>query len=324
LHFDRGPAEAHAHYRQLLQRWNASGKERPYELRVANRLWGQRGEAIRPEFLKLTREQYDAPMELLDFAESEAARRKINGWVEDRTDGRIKELLSSQDINNFTRLVLTNAVYFKGKWARQFNAHCTHDEDFTISAKRKVKVPLMQQTAAFGYVEEDTFQAMEMSYEGNELSMVVLLPKKPDGLPQLEKSLSLDIVKSILSKLTTQKVSAYIPRFKMEAAFSLGPTLQAMGMKGAFSEDDADFTGIREEKGLYVSLVIHKAFVEVNEEGTEAAAATAVVMKTSDEPRDERAPAIPEFRADHPFLFLIRDTKSGEILFMGRVVNPAA
>lgn len=322
LHFDGGPAKAHAYYRQLLEQWNKSGQQRPYELRVANRLWAQRGYAIRSEFLTLTRRQYDAPMQLLDFAESEAARREINEWVEDRTNGKIKELLSPQDIDKWTRLVLTNAIYFKGKWAKQFNKTVTYDRDFTISAEQKVKVPLMQQTAAFGYVEEETFQALEMPYEGNELSMVVLLPRKTDGLPELEKSLSLDLVQSILAKLKTQKVITYIPRFKMTAGFELGSTLKAMGMKRAFSPDDADFTGIREEKGLYISRVIHKAFVEVNEEGTEAAAATAVLMKTGSAPGD-RGPVLPEFRADHPFVFLIRDMKSGEILFLGRLVNPA-
>jgi serpin B len=183
-----------------------------------------------------------------------------------------------------------------------------------------VKAPLMHQKAAFGYFEDDSLQALEMPYAGRELSMVVLLAKKPDGLPELEKALSLERLQSILPKLRSREVDTYLPKFKLETSFGLKPTLEAMGMKRAFSPREADFTGINAKGNLYISAVVHKAFVDVNEEGTEAAAATGVVIMTRAVARPLPSPV---FRADHPFLFLIRDARSGEILFMGRLTNPA-
>ena len=306
LHFDNQLAEAHAYYHKLLEQWNAVDSKRPYQLRVANRLWGQRDYPILPEFLTLTRQKYDAEMQLLNFAQAEPARREINQWVEKQTNDKIKDLIPAGAIDGSTRLVLTNAVYFKGNWLKQFAKTATKDEDFAVSAQRKVKVPLMHLKAAFGYAEEDSFQALEMSYEGNELSMVILLPKQKDGLSELEKSLSLERLQAVLSKLRNRQVITSLPRFKLECSFSLNSTLQAMGMKRAFSRE-ADFTGISSVESLFISAVVHKAFVDVNEEGTEAAAATGVMVgRAMAAPRPD---PIPVFRADHPFLFLIRDKK---------------
>ncbi len=218
-----------------------------------------------------------------------------------------------------TRLVLTNAVYFKGDWVKPFDKKATKEEDFAISAQDKVKVPLMHQKAELGYAEEDTLQLLEMPYAGRELSMVVLLPKKVDGLAELEKSISVDRLDSLLSKLRAREVVTYLPKFKMEASFGLKPTLETLGMKRAFSAE-ADFSGISEQKDLSISAVIHKAFVDVNEEGTEAAAATGIMMRATAARQTVQPPV---FRADHPFLFLIRETTTGSILFMGRLTNPA-
>ena len=186
-------------------------------------------------------------MQLLDFAQPEPARREINQWVEKQTNDKIKDLIPPGAIDGLTRLVLTNAVYFKGDWLRPFAKTATQDQDFAVSAQRKVKVPLMHLKAAFGYAEEDSFQALEMPYEGRELSMVVLLPKQTDGLAELEKSLSLERLQSLLSKLRRREVITFLPRFKLETTFGLKPTLQAMGMKRAFSRE-ADFTGISSGK----------------------------------------------------------------------------
>jgi len=282
-------------------------------------LWGQQGSPIRPEFLALTRQQYGAEMLLVDFAQAEAAGRTINQWVQQQTNGRIQNLVPPGSLGILTRLVLTSAVCFKGDWVQPFDRRNTREEDFTISAQKKVKLPLMFRKATLGYAEEQTFQALELPYAGRELSMVVLLPKKADGLPELEKAVTAPKLAALLSTLRAREVAAYLPRFKMETSFALKPTLEALGMKRAFSRD-ADFSGISTLAELYVSAVLHKAYVVVNEEGTEAAAATGVVMKT----RAIRPhPPVPVFRADHPFLFLIRDAKTGSILFLGRLTSPA-
>ena len=318
LHLEEAMAQAHVYYHKLLQQWNADGEKRPYQLHVANRLWGLASYPIRSEFLALTRQQYDAEMTLLNFADAEGAGREINQWVEARTNNKIKHLISPGALGALTRLVLTNATYFKGDWVKPFDTKGTQEEEFTVSAERKVSVPLMHQTAAFGFAEEETLQLLEMPYAGRDLSMVVLLPKKLGGLPELETSLSRERLDSLVSQLLPREVNTSIPRFKLEASVELAPTLEALGMRLAFS-NQADFSGISDRKGLYISAVVHKAFVDVNEEDTEAAAATAVVMRAS----ARRMPQpIRIFRADHPFLFLIRDMHTGSVLFMGRVVDP--
>jgi serpin B len=318
LHLDADLAQARVHYCQLLKQWNAVGEKRAYQLRVANRLWGQKGYAIRPEFLTLTRQQYGAEMRTVDFAQAAAASREINQWVEEQTNDKIRDLIPPGSLDAMTRLVLTNAVYFKGDWVQPFDKESTREEDFTVSAQEKVKVPLMHQQNKMVYAEEETFQMLELPYAGRELSMVMLLPKKADGLPEMVKAITVDKLASLVSKLHVREVNTYLPKFKMETSFGLNSTLQAMGMKRAFSRE-ADFSGISSAEALYISAVIHKAFVDVNEEGTEAAAATGVAMTAMAERQPE---PIPVFRADHPFLFLIRDTKAGSILFMGRLNNP--
>jgi serpin B len=218
-----------------------------------------------------------------------------------------------------TRLVLTNAIYFKGNWAKQFKENRTKDAPFTLADGRKIDVPMMNQKAEFGYTETDTFQTLELPYVNEELSMIILLPKKFDALNEFEKTLTLENLAQWLSKINKREVMVFVPKFKMTSQFGLAPVLKSMGMKDAFSSN-ADFSGINGKRNLFISAVIHKAFVEVNEEGTEAAAATGVVMKlTSVSPV-----RIPVFRTDHPFLFLIRDNLSGSILFIGRVDNPKA
>jgi len=303
---------------KIIKDLNNRGKKGGYTLKVANALWGQKNYGFLEEFLKLIETSYDGRLNEVDFVTAaETARKTINDWVEKKTNDKIKNLISEGVLDSMTRLVLTNAIYFKGNWARQFKESRTKDSPFTLTDGRKIDVATMNQKAEFGYMETDTFQALELPYVDEELSMVILLPIEYDALDEFEKILTPDNLSSWLAKIHKREVVVFVPKFKITSQFALASVLKSMGMKDAFSSG-ADFSGINGKRDLFISAVIHKAFVEVNEEGTEAAAATGVVMRlTSIGP----AP-IPVFRADHPFLFLIRDNLSGSILFIGRVANP--
>ena len=220
-------------------------------------------------------------------------------------------------LNAATRLVLTNAIYFKGDWATQFKKDRTQDEPFTLLNGSTVQTPMMNQKARFGYAETDAIQVLEMPYVGEELTMVVLLPRKTDGIGELEKGLTTENLAQWLDKAHKREVIVAMPKFKMTSKFSMADVLRTMGMMDAFTPA-ADFSGMTGRRDLFISAVIHQAYVDVNEEGTEAAAATAVTMTlTAALPTQP-----PVFRADHPFLFLIRDKASGSILFLGRLMNP--
>jgi serpin B len=295
---------------------NAEGKKRGYQLSVANALWGQKGYGFLPGFLKLTKDNYGAGLQEIDFSgATEESRQRINKWVEEKTKEKIKDLIKKGMLTAETKLVLTNAIHFKGDWASQFKKDQTREEAFKVSAENSSKVPMMHQKGLFGYFEARDFQMLEMPYEGKELSMVVLLPKKVDGLAALEKELTLDTLTGWIGKLHRTEVIVSFPKFQTTAEFVLNDALLNLGMKKAFSTA-ADFSGMNGESDLFISKVIHKAFVDVNEQGTEAAAATAVILDPSAIKDD------PVFRADHPFLFLIRDTRSGSILFLGRLMKP--
>jgi len=294
------------------------GKPRGYQLSVANALWGQKGYVFLPEFLGLVKTNYGAGLTEVDFAtDTEGARRTINAWVEKETRDKIKDLLKTGILVPATRLVLTNAIYFKGDWAAQFKKADTRDAPFHLAADRSVSVAMMNRRGEYGYVEQEGFQALKLPYVKDELSMVVLLPKKVDGLAAVEKSLAAEGLHKWIGLLRLREVIVAMPKYKITAEFELNRTLAAMGMPDAFS-DSADFSGMDGKKDLYISNVVHKAYVDVNEEGTEAAAATAVVMREFAAVVPERPPV---FRADHPFVFLIRHEKSGAILFMGRVAT---
>jgi serpin B len=305
-------------FSEIIKDLNARGGKGTYELRVANALWGQQDFEFLPSFARLVEDQYGGHLERVNFVQAaEKARRTINAWVEKQTNGKIKDLIGPGLLDSMTRLVLTNAIYFKGTWASQFQKEGTQDEPFTLLDGGKVQVPMMNQQARFGYGEVDSLQVLEMPYVGQELSMVVLLPKDPAGIGELEKALTAENVSKWISGTHKQEVIVAVPKFKMTHKFSLGAVLQAMGMTEAFSRQ-ADFSGMTGRRDLFISAVVHQAYVDVNEEGTEAAAATGVTMKLT-----AIAPGkVPVFRADHPFLFLIRDIRSGSILFLGRMMNP--
>jgi len=317
LHFELEPKGLHPAFGALLDSLDVSDQpDAGYRLHIANALWLQKDYAFLPKFLKMGEGHYKAGLEVVDFARAtEAARQTINTWVEQRTENRIEELLKPGLINALTTLVLTNAIYFKGDWAAPFDKEETEDAPFTLADGKQVEVPLMQQTGQFGYLEDGDLQVLELPYGGEALSMVVLLPRAHDGLPALEKSLSPKRLAGWLAKLEREKVRVALPRFKTTSEFRLNKVLIAMGMRDAFSAA-ANFSGMDNTRSLFIGAVVHKAFVDVNEEGTEAAAATAVVMLRA------AAKPPPVFRADHPFVFLIRDTRSGSILFLGRMIKP--
>ena len=301
---------------KLMQDLNAAGAKGGFKLSVANGLWSRLGGKLLKPFLRLNKQHYSAGLRLLDFVGNpEGSRKIINTWVEDKTEKRIKDLLPKGIIDSGTSLVLTNAIFFKGQWAARFKEKQTRPGQFKLAKGTEVEVPMMHQSAKFSFAEGDSFQVLSMPYKGERLSMVIFLPRKTDGLPALEKQISATWFDEQMGRMRTGKVQVALPRFKMTQDYKLSDVLTAMGMPLAFGAK-ANFSGMNGARDLFIQQVLHKAFVEVNEEGTEAAAATAVVM-TRGIMRSRL------FQADHPFLFLIRDNVSGAILFMGRVMDPS-
>ena len=329
MHFRMPPGHLHPAVGALLRDRNAAHDG--YQLKEADALWVQTGYSLLPEFIKLNKDNYEADLDHVDFINAtEASRQTINIWVEKRTENKIRELLQPGSLDRYTRLVLTNAIYFKGDWEERFKKEDTKDEDFRLFAARAIKTPLMHMTKGLNYFEGDSFQVLEIPYKKKELSMVVLLPKAMEGLSGFEQSLTPASIQQLLGQLfPARTVIVTMPKFKMDAQFRVTDTLIAMGMKKAFDMKMADFSGVasretmQREGNLSISAVIHKAYVDVNEEGTEAAAATAVgVIALAARPTPPTPPII--FRANHPFMFLVRDNRSGSILFIGRVTNPSS
>jgi serpin B len=320
LHFQMPNDQLHAEMRALQAFWRTSDRK-GIRLNLANRLWGQQRYEFLPEFLRVTRDSYGAELGRLNFANSDEARQTINTWIEEQTQGKITDLIPAGTISTDTRLVLTNAVYFHGIWAAPFDKQRTQDEDFYLTAADKIKVPLMHRWDEFRYAAVDDLQVLELPYGDGSLAMVVLLPKKVDGLADLEAKLTVKNLQRWMASVQHEdEVKVYLPKFKTTSQFEMSRTLRAMGMPSAFDANAADFSGMTGGRDLFISAVIHKAFVDVNEEGTEAAAATGVIMETTSAPLQPQEPRV--FRADHPFVFMIRDKGNAAILFMGRMTNP--
>ena len=320
LHFNLPADKLHPAFAALEANLGEVQQKGQVKLAVANSLWPQKGYAFLPDYLALCRKYYSTSVRPVDYVgHTEDARKTINDWVEAGTNRKIVELLNPGVLDGSTRLVLVNAIYFKGNWASQFEARLTENKPFHVSSEKSVTMPLMQQIGDFCYAESPGLQVLELPYVGGDLSMLVLLPRKVDGLGNLEAKLTTQNLASWTANLQSHKVDVFLPKFKVTSEFSLADTLKVLGMSDAFS-DRADFSGIDGRKDLFISAVEHKAFVEVNEEGTEAAAATAVVMELGAAPT--RSQPVPVFRADHPFLFLIRDNRSGSVLFLSRVTDP--
>lgn len=329
-----------------------------YQLRIANALWADAGCAISPAFVAMLATHYGTGgVQGVDFRhDAEGARGRINSWAAEQTEQRIRDLLPAGSVNQLTRLVLANAIWFKGEWGEVFDSTQTRDESFRLAAGKSARVPLMHRElrsaryAAFRgdgslfptpreidvaaredptgpqfYPGSGGFQIAELPYKGGGLSMVILLPHAPDGLATLERQLDAARLSAWIGALERRSTDVFLPRFRLEQGRELQAPLEAMGMKRAFVDGSAEFGGMTTSTNpadaLSVSAVLHQAFLEVNEKGTEAAAATAVVMTRSARPV-QAVPFVPTFRADRPFLFLIRDGSSGAILFMGRFVRP--
>lgn len=318
------PKEANARrkgFLTLYQEVNKPGKKS--ELSLANALWAQSDYPFLKEYLNTVKKYYRSEATNLDFRKDpEGCRQRINKWVEEKTKNKIKDLLPRGTITILTQLVLTNAIYFKGLWVYPFDKKLTKEEDFRISPTKSVKAQMMRlpRIQLFNYAETEALQILEMPYEGEEISMLILLPKG-NSLKELERDLTPQNLNKWRGMLKKEEVEVYFPKFKMERKYSMIEDLEKMGMPSAFEPREADFSGLTGKKDLFVTGVFHQAFVEVNEEGTEAAAATGIVLGVLG------SPALPHrfiFRADHPFIFIIQDKKRGNILFIGRLYNPQA
>lgn len=321
LHFTLPSNRLHPAMGALLSDLNAPHEG--YQLRVADALWAQQGNTFLDDFLQLMKNDYGAGFNPVDFKDAtEAARLTINKWVEQKTNDKIMNMLQPGVLTPQTRLVLTNAIYFKGTRQTQFDKAQTRGEDFHVSQANTIKTLLMHREGPFKYFNGGTFQALELPYKSEELSMIVFLPNDVSGLSSLEQSLSASNTQLWLRQLAAvPKVILTVPKFKMTKQFGLKGALGALGMPQAFEENLANFSGMTLRRDFVMSAVVHEAYIDVNEEGTEAAAATAVVISRAMAVAPIRVQP-PIFRADHPFIFLIRDNRSGGILFMGRVTDP--
>jgi serpin B len=324
LHFMLAQENLHPACNALDQELASRGKgaqgkdEKGFRLNIVNAIWGQKNYRFLDTFLDVLAENYGAGLRLLDFInEPEDSRITINDWVSDQTEERIKDLIPQGAIDEATRLVLTNAIYFNAAWLNPFPKEATQNGTFYPLDGTEVTVPMMSQTESLGYVDGDGYLAVELPYDDNELSMVILLPDE-GKFEAFEGSLDAELIDNIATDLEDRQVTLTMPKFEFESEFSLADTLSAMGMPIAFSEA-ADFSGMTGTTELTIAEVLHKAFVSVDEAGTEAAAATAVVMELTSAHEEPVTVTL-----DRPFVFMIRDIETGAILFVGRVMNPSA
>jgi serine protease inhibitor len=323
LHFEGSPEEVTRSVGGLQQQWNAGNG--PTILRSTNRLFGEATCTFEKPFLDATQSAFGAPLETVDFVKSpERARQHINDWMEKETQYRVRDVIPRDAVDGLTRLVLVNAIYFKADWAHPFEASATRFIPFYLTKTDRKDVPTMRKEGTFRFAERGGVRVLELPYEGQDASMVLLVTDAVDGLPALEQALTSAELDRWISAMKPELVDVTLPKFEIEpsSSISLRETLGALGMRLAFDKEKADFTGIANPKSprdrLFLRDVFHRAFVKVDEKGTEAAAVTAVFNAYGGMPPEPRI-----FRADHPFLFVLRDTKTGMILFMGRVANPS-
>lgn len=324
LHLEGSMDEVSTLSGRLLRSLQASSS--PALLRIANRIFAEAAYELVPAYETLTRETFDAPIELVDFISApEESRTQINQWVEDRTERRIQNLIPARAIDPDTRLVLVNAIYFLGTWEEPFQERATHPAPFHVTPFETKNVPTMHRMHAFSVSRMGGVTALELPYQGDRLAMVLLVPDQVDGLARLESTLDTQGLDAITSRMRPETVDLALPKFEVcpTESLSLRRALEALGMPKAFDPDDADFTGIANPPDpadrLCISDIFHKGFVRVDEKGTEAAAATAVVMfRAGGMPKEPL-----QIKIDRPFLFLIRDNATGLILFLGRVTDPS-
>ncbi|MBI3297609.1 MAG: serpin family protein [Elusimicrobia bacterium] len=319
LGFTQAAAEVHKDFQGTNEAINAVGKAGVVKLSAANSLWVEKTFALKKAFTDLCAGAYGGSANGADFKQAAGkARLAINAWVEGKTAGRIKDLVPEGGVHALTRLVIANAVYFKGDWEDPFMNESTQPASFTKADGAKVQAQFMNKTSWHRFAELPDVQLLELAYKAESVSMLIVLPKKRDGLRDVEKRLNAAALARWTAALEGRKVQVALPKFKLEQTLSADKALAELGMARAFDAAKADFSGMSEEKGVFIGAVLHKAFVAVDEKGTEAAAATAVMMPGSAMMSDPP----PVFRADHPFLFLIRGPK-GVLLFVGRLADPA-
>uniref|UniRef100_A0A8C3SJT4 Serpin B6 n=1 Tax=Chelydra serpentina TaxID=8475 RepID=A0A8C3SJT4_CHESE len=308
--------DIHDGYQSLFSEINKPGTN--YVLRIANRLYGEKTFKFLATFIDSCQKFYHAELEQLDFSKAaEDSRKHINAWVEEKTEGKIQNLLAQGAVDSMTRLVLVNAIYFKGNWATPFNKRNTVERQFKINKNETKPVQMMFKKAKFNmsYIADFQTKILDLPYVDNETSMIILLPDEiQDNSTELTYEKLIEWINPEVMNYT--KVEVFLPRFKLEEAYDLKPVLKSMGMADAFESDKVDFSGMSASNDLVLSEVVHKSFVEVNEEGTEAAAATGVIMAGC------CLEILPQFTADHPFLFFIRHNTTGNILFYGRFCSP--
>ncbi|XP_058031307.1 serpin B3-like [Ahaetulla prasina] len=312
------PGGPHNQFKELLSAINQPAKN--YTLSIANRLYGSNVYEFLEQYLRCIKELYNAELERVDFDNAvEEARKKINSWVESQTNGKIKDLLPLNSLDQNTALVLVNAIYFKGKWMRQFNPKDTHEADFWTSKEHSKKVQMMAQIDKFNYakITNPPMEVLELLYDKGDLSMFIFLPDKNGTTKEIARQFTYEKFQEWTSSTSMQKtvIRILLPKFKLEEKYLLKPTLSEMGMKDVFNSGKADLSGISGHRDLVVSQVHHKAYVEVNEEGTEAAAATGVVVVPLS------AQMARQVIVDHPFLFFIRNATK-YLLFAGQVFSP--
>jgi serpin B len=314
LHLDLNKAIAGQEFLDFDNRMKNLNKDAKLKISIANSLWKKDNKKypFKEDYLDLTKKYYDAAIFPLPIK-----AKPINDWVFNNTKGRIPSIITDNDITPLTRLILTNAIYFKGEWRDKFRKENTQKDTFATSSNKKVEVDMMSQTTFVDYLEDENEQAIRLPYSDGTLLMTIVLPKEKGNLTSLSREMNADFIDN--PSFSTTKVKIFIPKFTFSWGKELSLVLKNLGMKDAFDEA-ADFSGMTKEKILHIDKVLHKAFVEVNEKGTEAAAVTAVMMmKTTAMPNMEK-PIV--FRADRPFMVFINENTTGNILFMGTVINP--
>ena len=304
--------EIHAHFASVLSLINSNDLN--VTLESANRVYVQNDFKLLDSYVEGIKKHYAGELEEIDFAQASAAADKINGFVAKSTHDKIQNLISPDSLNDLTRLVLINAIYFKGEWDKQFKEEHTRDADFYASPDNTKKVKMMSLESKFPYYETDDYQVLGLPYKNKQVTMYVILPRERFGLENLVNNMTASTLSQLLAKKGTTTVKVQLPRFKIEASFQLVDALKKLGITEAF-EDSANFSGISEQGDLKVTDVIHKAFIETNEKGSEAAASTAAVLKNRMRPA--QPPVVPTFVADHGFIYCVEDNNQN-ILFIGR------
>lgn len=322
FHFD-SVEDIHSRFQSLNAEVSKRGAS--HTLKLANRLYGEKTYNFLPEFLASTQKMYGADLAPVDFQHaSEDARKEINQWVKGQTEGKIPELLASGVVDSMTKLVLVNAIYFKGMWEERFMKRDTTDAPFRLNKKdtKTVKMMYQKKKFLFGYISDLKCKVLDMPYQGGELSMVILLPEdiedESTGLKKIEEQITLEKLRDWTNREKLENIDVHVklPRFKIEESYILNSNLDRLGLQDLFTSNKADLSGMSGSRDLFISKIVHKAFVEVNEEGTEAAAATAGIAAFCMLMPEE------EFTADHPFLFFIRHNPTANVLFLGRVCSP--